>query len=331
MILPWNGFVNYFTDRKQSVKLDNQSSDNYNVTHGIGQGTILGPLIFLIVINDLYKVSRYSTILGFADDTTVYHVYHNLVTLYARIKSDLRTVFDWLKANKLTFNPSKTKFMVFSNHRISGLQLLNIDDVTLERCTTSKLLGIIIDQKLKFDEHLNYLISKLKRGMFSLQSTRYLLPPFVKLRLYYSFFFSHLNYCCESWGSYLATGKINALQKLQNNAMRQICKRVRADSVSKEFKKLKILNVNDVLHSARSKLMFRIQTERAPPTVCELLKEAKHTYYTRNSQYTYLENNILLKSLMESWERLPPNCKMSESIEIFKKCTKQNLLSLYIS
>ena len=211
----------YFKDRSQRIKLGEKYSDNKTIELGVGQGSILGPLVLCLMINDLYKVCKYCKLLGYADETTLYHSYHNLLTLYERIKHDVKVPMTWFNANRMCLNTAKTKFMIFSknNVAVSNVSALNVSDCKIERVEHCKLLGMWLDQKLNWQYHVDRLIVKLKQGMFSLHSTTNLLPTFVRLRLYYSFIYSHLSYGIEIWGNSVATQSQEKLQKIQNTCI----------------------------------------------------------------------------------------------------------------
>ena len=105
-------FKSYFNERTQCTKIDSCISNPVSLDYGVGQGSILGPLILSIITFDVFSICKYSTILGYADDMTLYHGMENIVTLFARIKHDLRILIDWFKANKLSLNIDKNKIHV---------------------------------------------------------------------------------------------------------------------------------------------------------------------------------------------------------------------------
>ena len=298
------------------------------MNYGIGQGTILGPLVFLIIINDIYSVSKYCTVIGFADDTTLYHVYHNLVTLHARVKHDFRVLIDWFRANKLSLNMKKTHCMLFSNKRDVDLTSINVEGNEITRVPCFKLLGVWIDDKLSWTQHLEKLTNKLKSGIHALKMTKNLLPVYVKKRLYYAFIDSHLNYCIDSWGSMLTDSKLNVLQKLQNNCIRIICKLKPTERVTSHLKKLRILNIRDKIKLAIGRFMYKHENNLLPSGLCNLFKKPTHNYGTRSKTNTCYVNikDGLLKKGPNVWNSLPTEHRQKSSFKCFSNSLKNWLI-----
>ena len=237
--LAW--FIDYFTDRKQYVKLGVHRSNNYDLDFGVGQGSILGPLIFQVAINDIYRISKYSTIIGFADDTTMYHSYHNVVTLKARIKNDLRILIDWFRANKMSFNASKTHMMIFSRNQLRGLDCIDVGDNSFKRTNIVKFLGVLIDDRLSFNAHVDHVLSKINLGLHNLKHTKYLLPKFVKKQIYYSFIYSHMIYGIEAWIHFISEKNCKLLNNKVKQSVRLIANLSNNDNVNTTFKSEKTI------------------------------------------------------------------------------------------
>ena len=149
-------FESYLSNRWQYVKLQDIESDFQPIDIGIPQGSILGPLLFLIYINDLPNVSNFFVKL-FVDDTFLSISYQNLAELRTIANKELKKNYNWLVANKLTRNIGKSKFMIISRRRDSNqLFSLRINGVALERCSSYKYLGVFIDEALNWKPHINY-------------------------------------------------------------------------------------------------------------------------------------------------------------------------------
>ena len=156
-----NWFASYLRNRKQSVEIENISSDLYNVHCGVPQGSNLGPILFLLYINDMPNCSKQLLFRLFADDTAVILKHDNLDTLIEQLNLEIVKVHTWLKANKLSLNILKTKLVIFHPHRKKILRNvdISIDTHKIERVESIKYLGIYID------EHLNW---KNRFQLFSL-------------------------------------------------------------------------------------------------------------------------------------------------------------------
>ena len=145
----WFTSYMYLSNRKQYVTYNGTSSATRNIICGVPQGSILGPLIFLIKINDLCDVCKYTAPILFADDKNLFCNGSDLEALETNINQELAKISKWLKTNKLSLNVKKTHYMVFSKPRIGKFRLrLMIDGENIDEVEKTKFLGIIIDNKL---------------------------------------------------------------------------------------------------------------------------------------------------------------------------------------
>ena len=145
--LDW--FRSYLTDRKQYVSFNGNNSAEYSIKVGVPQGSVLGPLLFILYTNDLPNALRTANCVLFADDTTIYKSSNNLCQLITDISANLARLTDWFRANKLSLNIKKTNFMVFSNNQNDVPNInLEIDNVAIKRVDNVKFLGIMIDESL---------------------------------------------------------------------------------------------------------------------------------------------------------------------------------------
>ena len=152
-----NWFRSYLTERGQYVMYNGSRSHTKYITCGVPQGSILEPLLFLIYMNDLTFCLKNTKAILFADDTTIFAASDNIIHLYNIINNDLINLTDWFRANKLSLNTSKTNYMLFSNNNnISENQQIKMDADIIERKHCCKFLGIIIDDKLNWSDHITY-------------------------------------------------------------------------------------------------------------------------------------------------------------------------------
>ena len=150
-----NWFRSYLDERKQFVHYNGCDSKTSTVECGVPQGSVLG-LLFIIYTNDLPDSLHNSRTLLFADDTTVYISGIDITLLYSKMTEDLAKLSDWFRANKLSLNISKTNYILFSNtdHQIPSLPKLKLANQVIQKTTSLKFLGLIIDDKFKWDQHI---------------------------------------------------------------------------------------------------------------------------------------------------------------------------------
>jgi hypothetical protein len=189
----------YLTDRFNIVKIDDYQSDKKRLVTGVPQGSILGPLLFLIFVNDFCFLDLFSDIFLFADDSTISYSHSNIDTLIKSMELDLEKIADWLHHNNLILNLKKTNAMHIksSNHiRVDPLSLrLNCNNVSIPFVEQVTLLGVIIDCHLKFDLHTIQLCKKINSKLAIFKRCSYLFDISFKAILFKMFIQSRLEYC----------------------------------------------------------------------------------------------------------------------------------------
>ena len=149
-------FDSYLRDRTQSVKSNGVKSEYRSINCGVPQGSILGPLLFILYINDLYTFLTDAAVSLYADDTALYTSAKTQIEIKLTLQIELTVVCEWLKANKLTLNANKTKHVIFGtkHHMTTKPDLkLHVGQDKISRVTSMKYLGVILDDHLTFDEH----------------------------------------------------------------------------------------------------------------------------------------------------------------------------------
>ena len=137
------------------------------VTCGVPQGSILGPLLFILYINDLPNCSSMLKFILFADDTNIFYANKNIAELVNVVNCELSNLSMWFRSNKLSINASKSNFIIFGNRTIPvSVQLkLLLDDNVLERVTCTTFLGVFLDEKLNWVQHVNHVANKISKGL----------------------------------------------------------------------------------------------------------------------------------------------------------------------
>ena len=268
--LDW--FKSYLTNRKQFVTIKNKSSPLLDILLGVPQGSILGPLLFLIYINDLPLSSKFLSLL-FADDTTLLFTHDDLKTLEEIINAEFRKICEYFRINRMVLHPDKTKFIVFSRSTEgTSLKLFcnnnNLDQdlaaniSSLGQVTSNdtlpaiKFLGIFFDPALNFKYHITTLKNKLSRALYALRSVKNTINKKGLLLLYNSIFHCHLLYAIQIW-SCSRPGPINEIFKMQKAAIRIIAGKTYNAHTEPLFKELQILPLPDLISFSKIQFMQR--------------------------------------------------------------------------
>lgn len=183
------------------MSIDGIDSELREINYGVPQGSVLGPLLFLLYINDLARATNFTAFL-FADDTTLQSSSENISDLIISANRELARVSLWIQSNKLTLNASKTKYIIFRNKNmvIHNNISLKIKDEVLERVgdelrtKSFKFLGHVIDEHLTWTDHIQNVCSKISSGNYALARVKNFLPQKVRLTLYNSLIRPHLEY-----------------------------------------------------------------------------------------------------------------------------------------
>ena len=242
-------FKSYFNNRKQFVSIEGICSEEAILHYGVPQGSVLGPLLFLIYINDLHSTIKFCTTRHFADDTNLLIKNKSLKQLKKRLNLDLRNLCNWLKSNKISLNASKTKLIIFRhpNKTVNYNLKVKIDGKKLLPSTHVKYLGIIIDQHLNWSYHTDYISAKLSRSVGMLSKIRHYVNVHTLRMIYYGIFSSTLTYAAQIWGQ-IQNQHINRVIKLQDRAIRIINFARYCDSRNPLYLKSNILKFNDNLN-----------------------------------------------------------------------------------
>ena len=168
--IPLQLFHSCLSNRKQYVSVNGFSSDELIIIHGVPQGSVLGPLLFLIFISDLPNISKHLTFYLFADDTNTYYESSNLLHTQKIVNRELRKVRKWLEANRLALNIDKTNFVIFHSQqrKITEQIVLRIGRKKINQESCVKFLGVFLDSNLSWKSHLTELSKNLARtaGLF---------------------------------------------------------------------------------------------------------------------------------------------------------------------
>ena len=196
-------FTDYLTNRSQYVIYNSQSSSLLPIFTGVPQGSILGPLLFIIYVNDLYSITDLQLIM-YADDTCVISPFVLKYDSKNNINNRLQKIASWLASNKLSLNVEKTKCMLFhfKQKRIEHAQIphISINEKPLKLVTSIKFLGVYLDENLSWEQHINHTANAISKVNGLLSKLKHYFPSNTLLIIYNSLILSRLNFGILSWG-----------------------------------------------------------------------------------------------------------------------------------
>ena len=268
-------FKSYLSNRKQFVSLNGFESSIEDITCGVPQGSTLGPLLFLLYINDFRLCLTDASSGHFADDTFIIYNSKKLKTIETVINYELKQVIKWLRLNKLSLNAGKTELIFFhsSSKKIDFSNVfINFNGIRLTPVDFVKYLGMFIDKHLNWNQHIHELSKKLSQANGILSKLRYNAPFEVCIQVYYALFYSNLIYGCNAWGL-TSEENIQRIEILQRKCVRILTFAPFNSHVSDEtFTDLKLLKVRDVIKFFQLKLIYDFQCTTLPTDLMQLFQ-----------------------------------------------------------
>ena len=338
--LSW--FESYLQNRTQRVSLNDNLSEAADVIHGVPQGSILGPLLFLLFINDLpLYLQNTSTIVDlYADDTTIYFSNADKLVLEKNLQSSLNCLKKWCRENGMILNIDKTKVMLIASRQkrpVLGDTVLNLqyNDIDIKMTTSDKVLGIYVDNNLTWNNHFNFLSKKLSTYMWLLSKIRTFLSINHRVLFYNAYINPHLDYCSLIWIN-TSNVNINKITKLQ----RRSCKLILGQEYNgliEALERLNMLSFDQSIFLSKAKLMYKIQNNLAPAYLNDMFLMLDITLNNTASNLRSVTNknllvpkakcNLFKGSLSYSgvivWNSIPVSFKNSSSLTVFvKRCTE---------
>ena len=298
-------FRSYLSNRQQFVSISGYSSESRPVEFGVPQGSVLGPLLFLLYINDLPNAIENSQTNLFADDTCLLSCDSDLKSLELKVNTDLVKLSAWLLANKISLNAMKTEVLLFRsrNKSVTYNIQLKIDNHQLKLSSHVKYLGILLDEFLTWNYHFDFLSSKLSKANGILAKLRHFIPLTLLKTLYYALFHSHLSYASIVWGQTITQN--SRIGKLQKKCLRILTfSNFNAES-SPLFTNLEIPTLPNSIFICNIRLVHETLNNHSPLALQNTLdfKVISHHHHTRNRNLKLLERrkaktlNFGLKSI----------------------------------
>ena len=321
--------ASFLGDRRQMVRVGNVFSRVETLNIGVPQGSILGPLLFLVFINDLPTISNHFTPTMFADDCTLQFCGSNIDDLINSCNDDLRKLLEWTHSNKLTINTDKTYCMLMSNvTNTLPTDSINILEESLSLVLETKFLGLTLDHKLKFDKHIKCICTKISKSIGVLFKLREVVPLYCLKTIFYSLIHPYILYCLPVFA---ATSRVHLqpLVVLQKRAIRLINGAGYLDTTDPLFYASGILKIEDQYKHCLGVYLYK------NPEIANNYRRT-HNFNTRN------QDNLLppferLRSTQQSviynavsvWNTVPKNIKDCISLASYKYNYKMFLLENY--
>ena len=334
-----NWFISYLHARQQYVLVSGAQSTKRQIDCGVPQGSILGPLLFILYINDIIRCSDILRFILFADDTNLFYSNKDIIELELKVNSELFKLSEWFRANKLSLNVAKTNYIIFGNKRISNdmTQLkICLDGNILERTLCTKFLGVFLDEKLRWTYHLNHISNKISRGLGMMGRLRKILPSDAIQMLYYSLVYPYLSYCNIIWGG-VSANLLHKLEVLQNRAVRIVTGSPYRASSSPLYKQLNLLKFIDIHKLQITQFMYKIRHTLLPEPCLQYCQiNMQHTYNIRHFRYfasqpfrTNIRGQCISVLGPKVWNSLPLYVQECISIDNLKRVVSNYFISAY--
>ena len=344
-----NWFKSYLHNRFQYVDYNGHCSDLLPLTTGVPQGSILGPLLFIIYINDINYACNHFKAIIYADDTNLFSSICSFATtvdssqrsLSDAINKELAHIQEWLNINKLSLNVKKTKFMVF-HHRQRRLNNdpvhLTLNGQPIERVRSFNFLGLNLDEHMNWNTHIQVTANKIARTIGVINRLKHYLPLEVLRYLYNALILPYFQYSVLTWGF-----KQNRLNKLQKRAVRVVSRSKYNAHTEPLFKKLNLLKLDDIFKLNILKTFFNYTNETLPKYFSDMFSavQARHGYNTRTHghlQVTYARTascqdcirHFLPRFINDTDDNIISKA-FSHSYQGFSKYAKRSMLNAYSS
>ena len=340
--LPLNWFKNYLDNRYQYVCYDGMESQRKEITCGVPQGSVLGPTLFLLYINDLSNSSSYFKFRLFADDSSLFHTFdkgENRIQL-GEVNKHLSDVVTWCEANKLTINVSKTNYMLFKNRgkNILTSEQLEIKGKVLNLVDTVSFIGLNIDEKLNWEKHINNVCNVASKKAGILYRIRHYVSKKILVMLYNAFILPHITYGLEVWGAANKTF-LSRILVIQKRITRVILFKSFNHHSAPLFSELSILDVFKQYRLMIATFVHDLLNNKLPHRFIDYFSFVKHPYETRsneNKNITLIKvrTNLGKQSVSYSgaviWNALPNDIRKIKSRKTFRQSYKAILLAEYI-
>ena len=308
------------------------------MSHGVPQGSVLGPLLFLLFINDLPKCCPNGKVRLFADDTTIFFHSNSVNDISLIGKSIMIQLTAWFNANKLTLNSEKSSFTIFKSSRKTIPNLPNKIEFLnqhIERASHNKFLGVILDENLTWNNHINELSSKLKRLFHIFYNIRNYLRKDNITTIYYALIYSRIKYGISVYGQ-ACDSKFKKIQTLQNKLLKVLSSKNYQFSTDMLHNEFDILKIKDIIKQETITFVHKFSSNSLPPVFDDYFETlaSNHNRNTRHGSHLLKiinhTTNFSAASMKiqgaKVWNRLDTNLKVITNLKNFRNKFKYSRL-----
>ena len=323
----YNLLENYLSDRFERVLLNGQASSWRPVLAGVPQGSILGPLLFLIYINDLPNELKFNAKL-FADDTSLFTIVKDRTESANILSNELSEISKWAYDWKNFFNPDSCKSaqeVLFSRKKkTQSHPAISLNNIQFERTSYQKHLGLLLDEKLNFKQHVDSAILKMNKGISVIKKLRHSLPRKSLLTIYKAFLRPLVDYGDIVYDQPQNESLCEKIESVQYKAALAITGAIQETSSDKLYHELGLESLKSRRWYKCLSCMFKIMKREAPNYLINLIPKCEQTITTRNNHIPNYYCRVdcfkysFFPSTLNDWFKLDNNIRNSESIEIFK-------------
>jgi hypothetical protein len=313
----------YLNNRLQYICVNNSRSNVLPVRYGVPQGSILGPLLFSIYVNDLPLHLQEECEL-FCDDTTIHTSHTNLSTISQSLQKSINTLGEWCNLNHMSLNPHKTKLMLLTTRQkrqilTTQLPPIYIEGVKVEEVDKHRVLGVIIDNNLSWKTHINNLCKNLSKRVYQLCKIKHFLNLHARKLFLHAYILSSINYCSTLFDT-ASANTLKPLISIYKRALKAVL--LKSSSVTNsDYIKLDILPLKNMLNINKCIFMHRILCKSVPDTLYSNFH--RHLRCSTKLQIPIPRIDLFKSSLCYSgsllWNMLPTNLRLHQNTEVFRK------------
>jgi hypothetical protein len=314
----------------QSTDIGGVQSSLNLIKCGVPQGSVLGPLLFLLYINDIVKSSTLFKFNLFADDTSLFYSLDNnsKQDISHIVNQELDKISQWLGANKLSLNVKKSQLLVFSLSKNKPNIKLTINGEVLKEVQSAKYLGILIDNKLNWEEQINAVNLKLSKGLGLLAKIRHFVPRNTLRSLYFTFMNPHIDYNILNWGM-ASSSNLEGISKKIKKAVRIMAFKNSEDPTIPLFREFNILPLESFIDFRYGKFFWKLMNNELPESLKSSFRFNERTRFTAQNPRLELNQRFVTYSGMKLWNDDIPICiKSKKSYKSFSKNYYKHLIDL---